>query len=300
MAEKDRMPPPPKRPVLRYLGGKWKLAPWIIGLLPPHRTYVEPFGGAASVLMRKPRSYAEVYNELSDDIVNVFRVLRDPVTALELRRVIDLTPFSRLDYESAYEPTADPIESARRVILRSFAGFGSGAATATRPKAMRTRASVWRPPTSFRPNSNRSGTTPAHDWASWPEQIPAFVERLRGVVIEHRPARQVIRQHDRPDTLHYVDPPYLHSTRNISNLSGRYQHEMSDVLHGELLGQLLAVKGMVVLSAYRHDLYEDTLAPAGWTSIERAHRADGGRARIEVVWMNPASQEAKAAAKGVA
>lgn len=288
------VPLAPRRPVLRYLGGKWKLAPWIIEHLPPHRIYVEPFGGAASVLMRKPRSYAEVYNELSDDIVNVFHVLRDPALAEQLRRAIELTPFSRLEYERAYELSEDPVERARRVILRSFAGFGSGSVTATTAKGMRTRASVWRPPTSFRSNSNRPGTTPAHDWASWPAQIPLFVERLRGVVIEHRPAREVIRTHDRDDALHYVDPPYIHGTRNISNLSGRYQHEMSDLLHEELLGQLLAVRGMVLLSAYRHEIYDSYLLPAGWLPIERPHRADGGRARLEVLWLNPAAQRARA------
>lgn len=284
--------------MLRYLGGKWRLAPWIIGHLPPHRIYVEPFGGAASVLMRKPRSYAEVYNELSDDIVNVFRVLRDPATAAQLRRAVELTPFSRLDFEEAYTLAADPIERARRVIFRSFAGFGSGSATASTPKGMRTRATSWKVPTGFRADSNRSGTTPAHDWAGWPAQIPAFVERLRGVVIERRPAQEVIRAHDRADTLHYVDPPYLHETRNISNLSSRYQHEMSDVRHEELLGQLLEVRGMVLLSAYRNDLYSRVLEPAGWQSVERAHRADGGRARVEVIWLNPAAQAASAAALG--
>jgi hypothetical protein len=72
----------PTRPALRYHGGKWRLAPWIIGNFPPHRTYVEPYGGAASVLLRKRRCYAEVYNDLDSEIVNVFRVLRDTVEAL--------------------------------------------------------------------------------------------------------------------------------------------------------------------------------------------------------------------------
>ena len=88
----------PTRPVLRYHGGKWRLAPWIISHFPPHRVYVEPFGGAASVLLRKPRSYAEVYNDRWADVVNVFRVLREPVRARALKRLIALTPFARDEF----------------------------------------------------------------------------------------------------------------------------------------------------------------------------------------------------------
>jgi DNA adenine methylase len=282
--------------VLRYLGGKWKLAPWIIEHLPPHRIYVEPFGGAASVLLRKPRSFAEIYNELSDDVVNVFRVLRDPASADLLRRAIELTPFARSEYVLAYEPSDDPIEWARRVVLRSFAGFGSGSTTAVMPKGMRTSIYGLRPSTGFRQNSHGSGSSPANDWANWPAQIPAFVERMRGVVIEKRPAREVIHTHDRPEALHYVDPPYMHATRNIHGISGLYQYEMNELDHAELLAQLCSVRGMVVLSAYHNALYDDRLGGSGWTSIQRAVRGDRNGARVEVLWFNPAAQRARAEA----
>jgi len=110
----------PTRPVLRYHGGKWRLASWIISHFPPHRVYVEPFGGAASVLLRKPRSYAEVYNDMDGEIVNVFRVLRDPARARELERVLRLTPFAREEFELSYIRDEDPIEQARRTIVRAF------------------------------------------------------------------------------------------------------------------------------------------------------------------------------------
>lgn len=84
-----------KRPLLRYHGGKWKLAPWILRHLPPHRVYVEPFGGGGSVLLQKPRSYAEVYNDLDGEIVNLFRVARE--RGEELAQAVELTPFARLD-----------------------------------------------------------------------------------------------------------------------------------------------------------------------------------------------------------
>jgi len=56
----------PTRALLRYFGGKWAIAPWVLAHLPAHRIYVEPFGGAASILLRKPRSRIEVYNDLDE------------------------------------------------------------------------------------------------------------------------------------------------------------------------------------------------------------------------------------------
>src|SRR5688500_1471666 len=111
-----------RRPVLRWHGGKWRLAPWIIGHFPQHRIYVEPFGGAASVLLRKPRSYAEIYNELDGEVVNLFRVLRS-ADAHELVRRLELTPFARDEFVGAHDDTDDPIEAARQLVVRSFMGF---------------------------------------------------------------------------------------------------------------------------------------------------------------------------------
>ncbi len=183
---------PPTRPALRWHGGKWRMAPWIIVHLPPHRVYVEPFGGAASVLLRKPRSYAEVYNDLDSDVVNFFQVLRRPGGALRLRELLDLTPFAREEFQGAYIDSAEPLEKARRLIIRSYMGFGSNAHAST---ARGHRS------TGFRANSNRSGSTPAQDWANYPEVMMAIAARLRGVVIEQRPAIDVMLAHDSPETV---------------------------------------------------------------------------------------------------
>jgi DNA adenine methylase len=99
---------PPSRPLLRYLGGKWRLAEQIIAAMPAHQIYTEAFGGGGSVLLRKPRSASEVYNDLCGDVVNAFRQMRDAGPALH--RLLDLTPFSREEYQAAYEPTIDPLE----------------------------------------------------------------------------------------------------------------------------------------------------------------------------------------------
>ena len=258
----------PARPALRWFGGKWILAPWIIQHLPPHRTYVEPFAGAASVLLRKPRSYAEVYNDLDGDAVALFRVLRDATTGAALERRLRLTPFARDEWQAAYEPCGDDVERAARLVIRSFMGFGS--------MGHRIDAS-----TGFRANSNRSGTTPAHDWANYPDVIPALIERMRGVCIENRDALACMAQHDGPDTVHYLDPPYLPETRS----SGGYRHDMTADGHVRLLAELLRFSGMIVLSGYPNPQYDAALY--GWHRIQRQARSDGAQPRTEVLWLNP-------------
>lgn len=270
----------PTRPALRWHGGKWLLAPWIIGHFPAHRIYVEPFGGAASVLLRKPRAYAEIYNDLDDEAVNLFTVLRDPARADALARLLELTPFARREFEWAWEMADEPVERARRLIVRSFMGFGSHA-HADASKGAKT--------TGFRANSDRSGTTPALDWVNYPEALPALVARLQGVVIEQRPAAAVMAAHDGAETLHYVDPPYLPETRGQGNrydVKHRYRHELTLDDHRTLLAQLRELAGMVVLSGYPSALYDDALPE--WRRTERKALADGARERTEVLWINPA------------
>lgn len=275
----------PRRPVLRYHGGKFLLAKWIAGYFPPHRVYVEPYGGAASVLLQKSRAYAEVYNDLDGEVVNLFRVLRNPAEARELIRILELTPFARDEFELSYVTIGDPIEQARRTIARAFMGFGSAAASGQ--------------DTGFRGDSNRSGTTPAHDWVNYPKHLTEIVERLRGVVIENRPATSVIEHYDGPKTLFYVDPPYPHITRSQKRRTSlSYRFEMTDDEHRELAGVLRGVDGMAVLSGYACELYDQELYP-DWQRIERKALADGARDRIEVLWLSPRTWQALQAGAGL-
>jgi DNA adenine methylase len=271
----------PSRPALRYMGGKWRLAPWVIEHFPVHKTYVEPFGGAASVLLRKPRSFQEVYNDLDGEIVGLFRVLRHPEQAAQLAHLVSLTPFAREEFEASYEPSSDPVENARRTVARSFMGFGS-TAVALRRK------------TGFRAISERNGKHPARDFAGMPKAILELSERLRGVVIENRPAMNVMERCDGPRTLIYADPPYVHSTRSAKRIAGElehaYTHEMGEGDHLELLTWLSQCKSMVVLSGYRSDLYDAALK--GWRRAETMALADGARPRREILWINPAAAEA--------
>lgn len=254
----------PSRPILRWHGGKWILANWIISHFPSHKVYVEPFGGAASVLMRKERSYAEIYNDMDGEVVNLFRVARD--NGRELKKALELTPFARDEFVLSYEETSDPLEQARRTVVRSFMGFGSNSHNQ---------------PTGFRANSNRSGTTPAHDWANYPNALEKLIERLMGVCIENRNAIEVMRAHDSDQTLHYVDPPYLPETRDKG---GDYRFEMSVDQHVTLSGELKRLSGSVILSGYQSRLYDELYSD--WQKIERASYADGARARKEVLWLS--------------
>lgn len=261
---------PVSRPLLRWHGGKWLAAPWIISHLPPHQVYVEPFGGAASVLMRKPRAKSEVWNDLDGDLFALFDVLRSPYAAGLIRKV-SLTPFSRAEFEQAYLPTDDWIERARRLLIRSHQGFGSNG---------HARKTGWRS------KGYRAGKLPQHDWAGLPDVIAEVVERLRGVCIERDDALAVMERYDEPDALHYVDPPYLPETRDAGT---DYAHEMTAEEHRDLLAFLRDLSGAVVLSGYPSDLYDNALT--GWQRIDRAALADGARKRVECLWLNEAAQD---------
>lgn len=253
-----------RRPVLRYHGGKWLLAPWIIDHMPAHSAYVECFGGGASVLLRKPRVQLEVYNDLDDELTNLFAVLRHNPDGLA--EAVALTPFSRTEFASAYEPADDPLERARRTLIRSHMGHGSNGVHQS---------------TGFRAAGMRAGTLPVHNWQRMPEVIKATAERFKGVVIENRPALDVMQMNDGPATLHYVDPPYPFGTRGAGK---DYRFELSDSEHAGLLSALKSLAGKVILSGYGCELYDDILC--GWYCIEKEVRADKALKRTEVLWMN--------------
>lgn len=255
---------PVERPLLHYHGGKWELAPWIISHMPAHRVYVEPFGGGGSVLLQKSRTHTEIYNDLDGEIVNLFRVVRE--RPMDLMHAIETTPFSRVEYRQAFETCTDPLEWARRTLLRSHMGF-AGAATHGRM-------------TGFRCRSVNSGTSTGIQWRKFPDHLASIVDRLRGVVIEQRDAVEVILQHDHKETLYYVDPPYLPETRDAGS---DYRHEMTVEQHRKLAEVLHEVAGGVILSGYPSALYEELYGD--WRRVERKALAEGARERVEVLWM---------------
>ncbi|HDG5073906.1 TPA: DNA adenine methylase [Klebsiella pneumoniae] len=265
-----------KHPAIRYHGGKFRLAPWIIEQMPEHVCYVEPFGGAASVLLQKPRSYSEVYNDLDGEVVNLFRVLRNPELNQRLQDACRLTPYSRDEFCHAQQPATDSVERARRMVVRACMGFGSAAGIGGN--------------SGFRGDSKRKYATAAHLWERYPENLAALCQRLQGVIIENKDALSVMRAHDAQTTLHYIDPPYVPETRVQGNRY--YAYEMTVEGHEQLLAVASTMTGMVMISGYDTEVYNDMLS--GWAKTEKTSRISAGRGtkvRTECLWLNPAAQQ---------
>jgi len=258
----------PSRPALRYYGGKWNLASWIISHFPPHQNYVEPCGGAASVLLQKPRSPLETYNDLDGNVVNFFRVLRDRPD--ELIRKIRLTPWARAEYELSLEPRDDELEKARRFYCAACMSFNG----ATQFDG---RTYGWRHTLDY--NVRHS---PALDMVN--NTLQDIAERLLGVQIENTDYADVIQRFDRPVCLIYFDPPYMIDTRNKKFW---YGHEFSDQDHIEAAALLRSCQGYVVVSGYACDLYAELYEAHDWHRVDKEAQTNSGGKRIESLWLSP-------------
>jgi DNA adenine methylase len=257
-------------PPLRYHGSKWRLAPWIIGHFPPHRMYVEPFSGGAAILLRKRPSQVEIYNDIDERVVNFFRMARSRTS--ELSTQLLLTPYARSEAITCRERSPDPLEDARRSCVLSWQLFGGG-------------QGQWH--TAFRIQRGSSPNNTTGIWQRLPLQLPDVAKRLRRVQIENLPALDCIARYDAPDTLFYLDPPYLQVTRSKWRKSA-YRHEMADPDHIQLADLLHSIEGMALLSGYPSELY-DGLYP-DWQRIDTEARTDRGKTVVESLWISPAAQ----------
>ncbi|WP_217642191.1 DNA adenine methylase [Neolewinella agarilytica] len=268
----------PTRPVIRYYGGKWRLADWVIEHFPKHRCYVEGFGGAGSVLMKKKPARVEIYNDLNQEIVNLFKVLRDKESSSELRRLLDLTPYSRDEFLACYELSELPIEQARRTVVLAMQAHNPA-------KSLDRKANGWR-------SSTAGHHIITRDFKEHTKALELITDRLKGVIIENHPAQKICEQHDRPDTLHYLDPPYPGATR--SSKGKYYKHELRGMdAHKELFDWANKLTGMVILSGYQCQEYEDWYGRAGWekrTKTAQTGAFCGGAKTAkatEMLWLNP-------------
>lgn len=255
------------------IGGKYNMVEDILDVLPQTMVYCEPFGGSGVVLLNKPISKIEVFNDKDDLIVNFFRVLRE--NADELMSRLSLSPYSRKEYIDAIETVqneSDPVEKARKffIIVES-----------TIFNLSNFKKSNWRPPyiKKFDDLRNR-----ASEFKIRVEKLVDVIERLRLVHLEYRSAIDVIKLYDTEWTTFYCDPPYPFESRSTRNL---YRFEMSDEEHVALANVLKQCKGYVLLSTYENELYDELYSD--WTKLtKQVHVCSSKRSRqaVEVLYAN--------------
>jgi DNA adenine methylase len=234
--------------------------------MPKHHSYLEPYAGGIAVLLNKEPSKIETINDLDDDVVNLFRVIREKKN--ELIELIVYTPYARQEYNEAFPENLDElsdIERAKNFLIRS--GMGHGFRLCEK--------CGWK-----KDVYGREAAYAVRYWNDLPDVITNVAHRLKMVQIEHKPAVELIKAFNHDNVLIYADPPYVLSTRTRK----QYRHEMSDQDHVDMLNVLLLHTGPVMLSGYDSDLYNSYLS--GWRKISTPARAENSLPRTEVLWMN--------------
>ena len=272
-----------KRIAFGWYGGKFSHLSWLLPLLLQTKRYCEPFAGSAAVLINRPPSEVETYNDMDGEVVHFFRTLRDHGEELAIR--CSLTPFSREEYALAMEPSDDPIERARRFFILARQTRTGLAQTASLGRWANCR------------DTSRAGMSGVVSrWIGGCTGLQSVAERLIRVQIENRPALDIVKIYDGDETLFYCDPPYVHSTRTDRNA---YGYEMTDEAHIELAKALLAAKGKVAISGYRSDLYSSLFG--GWNRYDSPesslYSANGAAHRTESLWANYDLESLATAAK---
>ena len=249
--------------ILKYPGGKWRIAKWIIAHFPEHKVYCEPFFGSGAILFNKEPVYLETINDIDCDIVNLFKVCREKPD--ELATAINLTPFSREEFENCYDTAVkDKVERARRTLVRFHQSFGT---TNSFKK-------------SWRNVQTSGGPRCATMWNGLPKTIIECCSRLKEVQIENIDAIELIKRYNSKETLIYCDPPYLQNLRKRN----MYKYECNEEYHIMLLDALTQSKAQIVISGYDNHLYNEMLS--GWYTDELETTAQMGLHRTEKVWMN--------------
>jgi DNA adenine methylase len=268
------------RAPVQWFGGKGNLRARILPLIPSTKVYVEPYGGAGSVLFGREPAPIEVYNDLNGDLVNLFRVLQDGRRLRAFKHRIEHTLYSREEFITALDTLADPEAKSLDRAWAFFTAQNQGMSGIAKTAGSWGRAFI----------STSGMAMNTSKWIMRLAHLPDWHRRLARVQIDNRCALDVIRYWDRPETTFYLDPPYVHATRKSRDV---YAHEVNDAHHRALVDAVLDIQGAAVLSAYAHPIYAP-LNRAGWerTDIRTGlygppkTRIPGG-SRIETIWRNP-------------
>jgi len=257
--------------ILQYPGKKNSVANWIINRFPydyQSMTYLEPFFGSGCIFFRKERSAVETINDLDNEIYNLFLQIRD--NADKLIFLLENTPWCKMEYDLSYEITDNPLERARRCIVRFWFTVG---ANVRAKNGMR-----------FEIKRNTGGLNYFH--LKLPEVIAQASQRLKHsknniVQIENRSVFELIPKYNRENVFMYLDPPYLLKTRKNKKV---YRCEFSDDEHEELLKLIVCSKAKIIISGYESDLYNKYLS--GWHLNKNITKDQAGNRKVECIWMN--------------
>ena len=258
-----------------WYGGKFSHLDFILPNLPVDaRHFCDVYGGSAAVIINREPAPVETYNDLDSELVNFFQVLRDSNKSDDLIRAIGLTPFAREELVLACEPPngAGSLERARRFFVRARQTRTGLAQTSSEGRWAHCRL------------TSRAGMAGAVSrWLGSVEGLSEIVQRLQRIQIENAPALEVIQRYDSPETLFYLDPPYVHDSRGDA---AAYGLEMTDDDHRDLAELLHTIKGRAAVSGYRTTLYDDIFAD--WNRIDADPRiAHSVRTtRQESLWIN--------------
>lgn len=263
------------RSPLIWVGGKYRLAKKIIALFPLHDSYIEPFGGAAHVLLQKPPSPCETYNDINGDLVIFFRVVQQPDKWRQLATLLNDVLYSRQEWDEAkarlQSGNLTDLERAfcfAIVNRQSFAGrMGTWGKSAGDKRQL---------PKTF---------------SNIPGELFAVHKRFKGVQIENLGFDSILSTYDRENALFYLDPPYPFTENRCKTKV--YSHEMTNRDHQYLVDLLLHLQGKAILSGFDTELYKP-LEQAGWRKIHIGNthvstvnkRIDKMPLKDEFVWCN--------------
>lgn len=264
--------------ILKYPGGKWRLASWLQTYTPRCLRVVDAYcGSGAFALNLAYRPSHLVLNDQDQYLVRFFRALRE--RREELIAAVAMTPWSRAEYLAASGPagsiveTGDLVEDARRFLIVTWQAHGTTLCT----------RNGWRHKGRANNTSDLSSTYEL--WNALPERLTLAALALKDAEIECLPALSIIGRYATPETLIYADPPYMRRTTQGTRKKF-YRHEMDDRDHEDLLAALEAHPGPVMLSGYDNELYRARLTH--WRRVEVKTQAEKGNTRYESLWLNAA------------
>lgn len=179
-------------PPAAYLGGKRNLAKRLCALIEtiPHKVYIEPFVGMGGVFLRRGRApAAEIINDLSGDVANLFRIIRRHYEPFVDEFTWLLSGREEFERQKRVDPsTLTDIERAVRFLYLQKLAFGGRVTGRT-----------------FGVRKDQSARINA---ATLRAELKKLSQRLQPVTIEQLPYQDVIARYDSACALFYLDPPY--------------------------------------------------------------------------------------------